>query len=500
VVKLNLFSNFIGQAWSALMGFAFIPLYIKYMGIESYGLIGIFALLTAWLGLLDIGMTPTLNREMGRYIGGIHTSKTIWDLLRSIEIIAFVISVLLGVSIYFGSNFLASTWLKVENIPLNNVVEAFTIMGIVTSLRFFESIYRSSILGLQKQVVFNIANSVIATIRGFGSLAVLIWVSPTISAFFIWQCIVSVISVITLRVITYKLLPKINFTPKFSFSVLKNVKTFAIGMILNMLLALLLTEVDKIILSKLLPLSEFGYYTLASIIATSLTILISPITQALFPKLSELVAKRDEVSLIKTFHQGSQLVSVLIGSAAMVLFFHSNLFLQIWIKDPITTIKSYKLLSFLVLGSLLNGIMWIPYYTQLAHGWTSLAAKINTVAVIVIIPAIYIVVPKYGAEGAALIWCILNAAYILIGMQFMFQKILINEKSKWFLNDVIFPISSALIISLSFKLLIVYPENYLSKIILLFIISAMTLFVSASSSKFIRFEMHKFFKLKSNIN
>jgi hypothetical protein len=52
------------------MGLAFIPLYIKYHGIEAYGLIGLFALLQAWLGLLDMGMTPILGREMARFTGG----------------------------------------------------------------------------------------------------------------------------------------------------------------------------------------------------------------------------------------------------------------------------------------------------------------------------------------------------------------------------------------------------------------------------------------------
>ena len=49
MLKRNLIANYLGQGWTALMGLAFIPLYIKYLGIEAYGLIGIFALLQGWL-------------------------------------------------------------------------------------------------------------------------------------------------------------------------------------------------------------------------------------------------------------------------------------------------------------------------------------------------------------------------------------------------------------------------------------------------------------------
>ena len=74
------------------MGLAFIPLYIRFLGIEAYGLIGLFALLQAWLSLLDMGLTPTLGREMARFTGGSRSAESIRDLLRSIEFIALAIA------------------------------------------------------------------------------------------------------------------------------------------------------------------------------------------------------------------------------------------------------------------------------------------------------------------------------------------------------------------------------------------------------------------------
>ena len=64
MLKRNLIANYIGQGWRFLISLAFVPLYIKYLGIEAYGLIGIFAMLQAWLGLLDMGMKPALGREI----------------------------------------------------------------------------------------------------------------------------------------------------------------------------------------------------------------------------------------------------------------------------------------------------------------------------------------------------------------------------------------------------------------------------------------------------
>src|SRR5450756_480199 len=92
-LKRNVLANYLGQGWRALMAIAFVPIYIKYLGIESYALIGIFTVLQAWLALLDIGMKPALAREMARFTAGAHSSQSIRDLLQSIEIVAIAIAI-----------------------------------------------------------------------------------------------------------------------------------------------------------------------------------------------------------------------------------------------------------------------------------------------------------------------------------------------------------------------------------------------------------------------
>lgn len=169
-LKRNLIANYLGQGWTALMSLAFIPLYIKYLGIEAYGVIGLYAVLQAWLGLLDMGMTPALSREMARFTGGSRSVESIRDLLRSIEVVAVGIALLAAVGISLAANWMAISWLKVSALPTAVVAQAFAIMGLVTALRFVEGIYRSAILGLQRQVLFNVVNSLMATMRGFGAV------------------------------------------------------------------------------------------------------------------------------------------------------------------------------------------------------------------------------------------------------------------------------------------------------------------------------------------
>lgn len=492
MLRRNLIANFLGQGWTALMGLAFIPLYIRYIGIEAYALIGIFALLQAWLTLLDMGMTPTLNREMARFTGGAKSIQSIRDLLRSIEIIGIGLACIVAIGIWGASEWLASDWLKADKLPIDTVAQSFTLMGVVTALRFIEGIYRSCIIGLQRQVLFNIVNSSMATTRGLGGVAILAWISPTIEAFFIWQGVTSILTVCVLGATTYSTLPKTGNGGSFSLAALQSVSRFAGGMIGITFLALLLTQVDKLLLSKLLPLSDYGYYTLAAVVAGGLYMLTKPIVQAWYPRLCELCASEDKASLAATYHLGAQLITVTMGSAAVIMIVFAETILRLWTQDADLAHHTATLISLLALGNMLHGLMWIPYHTQLAHGWTALAMRANTISVLVIVPAILWATTRYGAEGAAWVWVSLNTSYVLISAHFMFRKILIGEKTRWYTKDILLPLLSSSSAALLVRWLAPSEMHAIGQIITLTLASCLALGSSIAMAPTVRQQLQSY--------
>lgn len=442
-LKKNVLANYLGQGWRVLMSLAFVPLYIKYLGIEAYGLLAIFAMLQAWLSLLDMGMKPALGREMARFTGGAHDAQSIWDLLRSIEIIAIVVAGLIGIGIWGASGWLAADWVRAEKLPVALVAQAFALMGAIIALQFVESMYTSSIAGLQRQVLQNVVASLMATVRGFGAVGILMWVSPTINAFFIWQGLISLLTVAVFAGMVYRVLPSPPRPARFSMPALIGIWRYAAGMVGITLLALLLTQVDKLLLSRLLSLEAFAYYALAGLGAGVLYRLTEPITTAFYPRFTELAVRGDENALSAVYHQSAQLVTVLMGAAAVVLMIFGDRVLLLWTADPALAKKVAPLMTVLALGTLFNGLMWTPYQLQLAHGWTALTIKVNSVAVSILIPAILWVVPAYGAIGAAWIWVTLNAGYILFAIYFMHRRLLHKEKWRWYRQDVVIPLTAA---------------------------------------------------------
>ena len=74
------------------------PLYLKYLGIESYGLIGLFVSLMALLSIMDMGLSSTLSRELARLSVIPGTEQESRDLVRTMELVYWTIGALLALS------------------------------------------------------------------------------------------------------------------------------------------------------------------------------------------------------------------------------------------------------------------------------------------------------------------------------------------------------------------------------------------------------------------
>lgn len=442
-LKRNLVANYASQGWRALMMLAFVPVYIRYMGIEAYGLIGIFTVLQAWLALLDFGFRPMLVREMARFTAGAHTGHEIRDLLRSVEWILGLVAILVTAGIALAAEWLATHWLNATSLSTDTVATAFCIMGALCGLRLLENIYVSALVGLQKQVLEGSLGAALATVRAGGAVAVLAWIAPTADAFFLWQGVVSVLSVALFSYAVYRSLPAADARAQFSTRLLRDVWTFGSGMLAITFLALLLTQVDKVLLSRLLPLQDFGYYALAGAVASVLYLFVGPIATAFYPRFTEFVTRGDAASLQTTYHQAAQLNSVMLGSTAAMLIVFGESVLTLWMGKSLVPDSLPPLLSVLLLGTFFNGLMFIPYHLQLAYGWTSLTIAINSIAVLLLVPTLFVVIPRYGAIGAAWLWTGLNASYLIFSIYCMHRRLLRADKRRWYVVDVGVPASVA---------------------------------------------------------
>jgi O-antigen/teichoic acid export membrane protein len=441
--RANLIANYLGSAWNAIMAVAFVPSYLAYLGPEAYGVIGLSAIVASMMTVLDLGLVPTLTREVARFRGGLHDAASIRSLLRVVEICVLVLGALALAAAWLSTDWVASDWLRGQSMKPGEIAHALRMLSVVVGIRFVEGLYRGVLIGLQRQVSSNLIGSLAATLRGVGSLGVLAWWSPTVSAFLWWQTAVSAFSLILFAGVAHAAIPSASVSMALGRRAFRTAWPFARGMIFSSFLVLGLTQADRLLLSRLLPLAEYGQYTLALVVASCVTMAAAPIGQAIYPRLTELHARADAIGFLQEFHRMAQLVSVVAGSIGAVLVVNSDMIIALWTGNPELSEAISNPVRLLAVGGILNSCMLAPYQCQLATGWTGISNVANVISIVLIIPALIITVPHAGMLGASAAWAGLNGGYVLVVAPFFFRRQFPHEIRKWYLRDLLMPIGSA---------------------------------------------------------
>jgi O-antigen/teichoic acid export membrane protein len=446
-LQINAAANLSARAWSAILNLACVPLYVRALGVEAYGLVGFHVTLFSVFGLLDMGLSTTLNRELARLSTQPTSAHDQRNLVRTFEVVYAACATVIGGLVLLVAPSIARNWVNPENLPIGVVEGAIRQMGIVIALQFPFTLYQGGLLGLQRHVLLNGVLVGLGTVRAVGAVIVLWFVSADIGTFFRWQLVVSAVQTVLAAWLMWRSLPIADDRPRFDVAVLRRVRRFAAGMTGIALTSVVLMQMDKVILSKILRLELFGYYTLAGVVASGLYTVIGPIFAAVFPKLSELVAVGDDVALRALYHRSCRAMSVLLFPIAITLLVFAREVMLFWTGDAVIAERTSALVALLVAGTLLNGLMNIPYAAQLAYGWTGLTFWTNVVAVTLLAPAVVVLGRVYGAHGAAAVWVALNAGYVCFGLRLMHRRILTGELRAWVIRDVGTPLMIALLVA-----------------------------------------------------
>jgi O-antigen/teichoic acid export membrane protein len=440
----GLLANFAGAGWSALMQLVCIPLYIKFMGIEAFGLIGFYLVFQAITQVLDLGLSPTMNREMARYSVQPERAAEARDLVRTVEAGYWVIGLAIATIFMGASTWIATHWIRANVLPLRSIREALLLMGVLAFFQWPLSFYQGGLMGLHRQVLFNIVRIGIVTLNGGGAVLILWLVSPTIQAFLLWQIAVNAVQAVVLAVLLWKCLPATQRAPRFEFSLVRNIGRFAAGVGGITLIGLALTQIDKVVVSKLLSLTIFGYYILASAAANSLSIIAAVIFNVIFPRMSAQVAAGDENGVRQSYHTGSQLMAVLVLPLAVVLSFFSFDVMHLWTRNIETASFAAPILRILIIGSALNALLFLPYSLQLAFGWTRLNLTFGLISMVIFIPATVLATKHFGPIGAAAVWVAINVLNMLVVVPIMHKRILPHEAWGYF-RDVGLPMLAVIV-------------------------------------------------------
>ncbi len=437
--KRNVVANYVGQFYVTIVNIVAVPLYLKYMGAEAYGLVGFYSLMQSWFQILDLGLSPTLAREMARFKGGALNALGVLRLLRAVESLFYLIAMVGAGLLILCADLLAKHWLNAETLPSSEVARIVRLMGLVVALRWASGLYRSAIGGLEEQVWLNAFNIAMASARSLLVIPFLALVEPSLWMFFGFQFVVSLVETFGLALKSHSLMPTANQKIGWSFEPLRGLFKFSITIAFTAFVWVLVTQTDKLVLSKFLKLSDFGTFTLGVLVAGTVNLAGGPISQALLPRLARLAAAGDESGLIALYRRATQWVSAVAAPASLVLAVFAEPVLWVWTGNREAAHRAAPILTLYAIGNGLLSVAAFQYYLQYAKGSLRLHLLGNIAFVIILVPLLVWAASTYGSLGAGRVWVSQCATYLFLWTWVVHSKHAPGIHWRWLLKDV-FPV------------------------------------------------------------
>ncbi len=436
-VKTNIAANYAGQLYLAFVGILVMPAYLGVFGAEAFGLVGFYTLLQSWMQLFDLGISPTLGREIALKKNKREFSFQLRSVVRSLESIFFGIGLVAASSLFLVREWIATNWLGLRELSIEDVSLCLAIVSVVIGFRWISALHKSGINAYEKQVWTSAIDILFATLRYPGSLVVVYFFSNSVVTYFIYQAILALVEQIVLSMQFYRLLPTVSQpVPWISVSELKSIAPFALGVAYTSGIWVLTSQLDKLLLSKFLSLSDYGYFTLVATVSGGISILSGPVGKAILPRMTNVFSQGQEAEMLRIYRKGTRLVLLaVVPFTALIAGFPSQV-VYVWTGDRAAAMWAENVLPLFILGNALITLIAFQYYLQYVKGVLKMHIAYNTFSALIGIPLIYYAAANYGVVMVGYVWLCLRIITFLFWTPYVHKIFAPGLHIKWLMCDV----------------------------------------------------------------
>jgi O-antigen/teichoic acid export membrane protein len=324
-----------------------------------------------------------------------------WLLAASVVVLSFALS-----------GWFASRWLNVHTLPKHQVHLALLAAGVALAIRWPVSLYNGVLAGFQLQVRQNVVTIIAALVRFIGGVAIILFVSRTVTAYMMWQVAAALLEVTAMGTIAWRAVGASPFGARFDPTVVRSVWRFMAALNIVSVAALVVSQIDRIVISKRLPLADLGYYSIAVTATGAITMVSAAVSAAVFPRFAAQSALDDDASLLRTYRQAAHAVGFVSVAASLPLAFFARPILSLWVGSRLYS-QTPTVLTLLSVAFLLNAMYSVPYTLAIATAHTRIPLVANLIAAPVLAVSMYLIVPGAGLIGAASLVLVLMACFFV---------------------------------------------------------------------------------------
>lgn len=390
----------VGQVAPLIAAVVSIPLLIKGLGVDRFGILTIAWMLIGYFSLFDLGIGRALTQIISEKLA-INDEAAIPPLMWTGLTVMFVLGLLASLFIVGLSDWIIYSALKIPvylqaetkrslsmlapSIPL--VLIATGLRGILEAKHEFKSV--------------NLVRIPLGVLMFVAPLCVLPF-SNSLVAIFFSLLLVRAATAIAFVYLCHRSLD--NFTEfTLSKAVIPELLKFGGWMTVSNIVSPIMVQMDRFVIGMMLSMAAVAYYATPYEMVTKLLVVPAAIAGVCFPQFAKLNAQKNIKDAMALYWKSCRYIFYLTFPAIIFLVLFAGWILHLWLGGKFSD-ESTRVFQILAIGVLVNGLAAIPFAFLQGAGRSDVTAKVHVCELLVYLPLLYFAVSKFGIVGAATIW------------------------------------------------------------------------------------------------
>jgi O-antigen/teichoic acid export membrane protein len=432
----NGFYNTLAGAIRIALGLVTIPILIRLIGVEEYGLWTLASSIVGVVALAEAGLATTttvfVSQDLGKEdVNGL--SETLTTTFGAMLILATLSAIALWVS----APVIVSLFPKIEQEQQQTVVQAFKVGGIIVWARLLQQVLVGVEQGYQRYDLLNVLNTVHSLLSLLG-LLVVVWAGGRTITMMQWQAVVTLVGLLShvwlVQSLTQEIKLAIIWNPKKGLAIAK----YSVLTWLTSLGGVLFLRGDRLIVASLLGSKTLGVYAVITDITGLINMFSALPVQPLLPTLSKLIAKADKNNTLaqKQIQQVidiNLLISLGLGS---ILFTLAPFVMQVMLDNKAT---SQDILAFQVATIIyaLYSLNAVGYYVLF-----SVNAVLESMLIILFSGILSLLLITLASSYLGLVGSVIgNSGFLVTWMMILLAMKYLHINTKTWLNWFAFPVT-----------------------------------------------------------
>ena len=410
----NTLWNLAGNAAPMVVAAICIPLLIKGLGTDRFGVLTLVWAIIGYATLFDFGLGRALTQLVATKLGsgeGHVVPTLVWTSL----LLLLLLGLLGAVVVVILTPWLVNHALHVPGVLGRETLYSLYLLAISIPVVISTAALRGLLEAHQR---FGLANALRVPMGIFAYAGPLLVLPFSKSLFPVVAVLVAgrIIAWGAHLLLCLKVMPALRYRINWERSAVGPLLRFGSWMTVSNIVAPLMVTLDRFVIGSLLSVGAVAYYATPYEVATKFWIIPGSLLGVMFPAFStSFVQDRNRTALLYGRTVKYLLLTVFPLILLVVAFAHDGL--QLWLGAEFAQ-HSARVLQWLAVGMFINCLAWPPLAVIQGVGRPDLTAKLHMIELPAYLAALFWLTKMYGIEGAATAWTARVAidALVLLGL------------------------------------------------------------------------------------